>query len=89
MASAGGFWRSAAQVGQGLEFQAITAAVLGGTVLGGGRGSVTGAIAGALVLEGLFRLMTLYAVDDALQQTVTGVIIIAAVAVAAFRERTA
>jgi ribose transport system permease protein len=83
-----GFGGLSAQVGQGLEFQAITAAVLGGTVLGGGRGSVTGAIAGALALEGLFRLMTLYAVDDALQQTVTGVIIIAAVAVAAFRERT-
>jgi ribose transport system permease protein len=84
-----GFGGLSAQVGQGLEFEAITAAVLGGTVLGGGRGSVTGAIAGALVLQALFRLMTLYAVDDALQQAVTGVIIIAAVAVAAFRERTA
>jgi len=82
-----GFGGLSAQVGQGLEFQAITAAVLGGTVLGGGKGSVPGAIAGALVLEALFRLMTLYAVDSALQQTVTGIIIIAAVAVAGLRWR--
>jgi ribose transport system permease protein len=62
--------------------------VLGGTVLGGGRGSVTGAIGGALALEALFMLLTLRAVDDALQQTFTGIIIVGAVAVAAFREKT-
>jgi ribose transport system permease protein len=84
----GGFAGVTAQVGIGLEFQAITAAVLGGTVLGGGRGSVTGAIGGALALEALFMLLTLLAVDDALQQTFTGIIIVGAVAVAAFREKT-
>jgi ribose transport system permease protein len=84
----GGFAGVTAQVGIGLEFQAITAAVLGGTMLGGGRGSVTGAIAGALVLTALFMLLNLYAVERALEQTVTGIIIVAAVAVAAFRERT-
>jgi ribose transport system permease protein len=84
----GGFAGVTAQVGIGLEFQAITAAVLGGTVLGGGRGSVTGAIGGALALEALFMLLTLRAVDDALQQTFTGIIIVGAVAIAAFREKT-
>ena len=83
----GGFAGVTAQVGLGLEFQAITAAVLGGTVLGGGRGSVTGAIAGALVLEALFMLLNLYRVDFALEQTLTGIIIVAAVALAAFRQR--
>ena len=83
----GGFAGVTAQVGIGLEFQAITAAVLGGTVLGGGRGSVTGAIAGALVLQALFMLLNLYAVDRALEQTFTGLIIIGAVSVAAFRAR--
>src|SRR5918999_3432091 len=34
----GGFAGVSAQVGQGLEFDAITACVLGGVVLGGGRG---------------------------------------------------
>jgi ribose transport system permease protein len=82
-----GFAGVTSQVGIGLEFQAITAAVLGGTVLGGGRGSVTGAIAGALVLEGLFMLLNLYGVDRALEQAFTGLVIVGAVAVAAFRVR--
>ncbi|HKH42997.1 MAG TPA: ABC transporter permease [Solirubrobacterales bacterium] len=85
----GGFAGVTSQVGQGLEFQAITAAVLGGTVLGGGRGSVTGAIGGALVLQALFMLLNLYDVDNAVEQTVTGLLIIAAVALAAFRTREA
>jgi ribose transport system permease protein len=85
----GGFAGVTAQVGQGLEFQAITAAVLGGTVLGGGKGSVTGAIGGALVLQALFMLLNLYSVESAVEQTVTGLLIIAAVSVAAFRAREA
>jgi ribose transport system permease protein len=82
-----GFAGVTSQVGVGLEFQAITAAVLGGTVLGGGRGSVTGAIAGALVLEALFMLLNLYGVDRAFEQAFTGLVIVAAVAVAALRVR--
>jgi ribose transport system permease protein len=85
----GGFAGVTAQVGQGLEFEAITAAVLGGTVLGGGKGSVIGAIGGALVLQALFQLLNLYSVESAVEQTVTGILIIAAVSVAAFRARTA
>src|SRR5690606_25518517 len=46
----GGFAGASAQVGDGLEFQVITAVVLGGVVLGGGRGSVLAAVAGALSL---------------------------------------
>jgi ribose transport system permease protein len=83
----GGFAGVTAQVGQGLEFQAITAAVLGGTVLGGGRGSVLGAVGGALVLQALFELLNQYSVESAVEQTVTGLLIIAAVSVAAFRTR--
>jgi ribose transport system permease protein len=82
-----GFAGVTSQVGIGLEFQAITAAVLGGTVLGGGRGSVMGAMAGALVLEALFKLLNLYGVDRAFEQAFTGIVIVAAVAVAAFRVR--
>ena len=82
-----GFAGVTSQVGIGLEFQAITAAVLGGTVLGGGRGSVMGAMAGALVLEALFKLLNLYGVDRAFEQAFTGIVIVAAVAVASFRVR--
>ena len=45
-------------VGQGYEFTAITAVVLGGVVLGGGRGWVLSAAAGAFALELLFTLLT-------------------------------
>lgn len=83
----GGFAGVSAQVGTGLEFSAITAVVLGGVVLGGGRGSVLAAMAGALVLEALFTLLNLLGVSGALESTVQGVIIIAAVAYAARRVR--
>ena len=81
----GGFAGVSAQVGEGLEFSAITAVVLGGVVLGGGRGSVLAALAGALVLEALFTLLNLLGVSGARESTVQGVIIIAAVAYAARR----
>ena len=83
----GGFAGVSAQVGQGLEFEAITAVVLGGAVLGGGRGSITAAIAGALSLEALFTLLNLKGVSGALEDTVQGVIIIGAVAIAGLRSR--
>jgi ribose transport system permease protein len=83
----GGFAGVSAQVGQGLEFDAITACVLGGVVLGGGRGSVVAAMAGALTLEALFTWLNLQGISGALEDTVQGVIIIGAVAFAAYRLR--
>ena len=71
-------------VGQGYEFTAITAVVLGGVLLGGGRGWVMSAAVGAFALELLFTLLTaLDVIDSAWRDTVQGVIIIAAVALAA------
>ncbi|PXY20387.1 ABC transporter permease [Prauserella endophytica] len=78
----GGFAGVSAQVGDGLEFRVITAVVLGGVVLGGGRGSVVAAMAGALTLEALFSLLNLLGVAGGLESAVQGVIIIAAVAYA-------
>lgn len=83
----GGFAGVSSQVGDGLEFEAITAVVLGGVVLGGGRGSVVAAMAGALTLEALFTLLNLLGLSAALQDAVEGLIIVAAVAFAAFRLR--
>lgn len=78
----GGFAGVSVQVGQGLEFRAITAVVLGGVLLGGGRGSVVAAAAGALSLEALFSLLNLLGVSGSLESAVQGVIIILAVAYA-------
>jgi len=84
----GGFGGISAQVGLGLEFEAIAAAVLGGVVLGGGKGSMPAAMAGALTLEAVFTLMNLLGVSGALEDVVEGVIIIGAVAYASLRNRT-
>ncbi|UBU08448.1 ABC transporter permease [Nonomuraea gerenzanensis] len=81
----GGFAGVSAQAGEGLEFSAITAVVLGGVALGGGRGSVPAAMAGAVTLEALFTLLNLYGISGALEFTVQGVIIIAAVAAGTIR----
>ncbi len=70
-------------VGQGYEFTAITAVVLGGVLLGGGRGWVLSAAAGAFALELLFVLLTSLGVPSTWRDTVQGLIIIVAVAAAA------
>lgn len=71
------------KVGQGYEFIAITAVVLGGVVLGGGRGWVVAAVAGAFALEALFTLLNFAGVPSTMRDAVQGVIIIAAVAYSA------
>ncbi|ADD44297.1 ABC transporter permease [Stackebrandtia nassauensis] len=82
----GGFAGVTAQVGQGMEFVAITAVVLGGVVLGGGRGTVLAAIAGAVTVEALFTLFNQLELPSTIRPTAQGLIIIAAVGYAA-RER--
>lgn len=81
----GGYSGLSAQVGQGLEFTVITAVVLGGVVLGGGRGWVVAAMFGALTLEAIFTLFTQLKWSTTLRPTAQGVIIIAAVAYASWR----
>jgi ribose transport system permease protein len=76
---------SSLSVGDGYEFRAISAAVLGGVALTGGRGSVLGATAGALTLELLFRLLNLLALPLPFRLTVQGLIILAAVAFSEWR----
>lgn len=71
------------KVGQGYEFIAITAVVLGGVVLGGGRGWVVAAMAGAFALEALFTLLNFAGVPSTWRDGIQGVIIIAAVAYSA------
>jgi ribose transport system permease protein len=76
-------------VGRGYEFIAITAVVLGGVRLGGGRGWVVAAVAGAFALESLFTLLNISRVPSTLRDAIQGVIIILAVAYSAvtFRAR--
>lgn len=81
----GGFSGISAQVGEGLEFEVIAAVVLGGAVLGGGRGAMPAVMAGALTLVALFTLLNFLGVPGEFEETIQGVIIIGAVAFAALR----
>jgi ribose transport system permease protein len=83
----GGFAGISQDAGAGYEFQAISAVVLGGATLGGGRGSMVAAMAGALALEALFTLLNLLGLPKPLRDAVQGLIIIGAVAFAAYRTR--
>ena len=66
--------------GTGYELNAIAAAVLGGTSLMGGKGSVGGSVIGALVIGVLVDGLILLGISDFWQMIVTGFVIVAAVA---------
>ena len=83
----GGFAGVSTDVGNGYELQAITAAVLGGVQLLGGRGSVPAAIAGALSLQAIFTLLNFLGLPQPVRQVVQGLILIVAVALAMYRRK--
>jgi ribose transport system permease protein len=64
--------------GFGYELDAIAAVVIGGTSLTGGRGSVVGTVAGALLLGVLNNFLGLHGVDPNVQLLVKGLVIIVA-----------
>jgi L-arabinose transport system permease protein len=66
----------------GLELQAITAAVLGGCALTGGKGTIVGGLLGVLILGVLNNGMILTSVPTFYQMVARGVLLIAAVLVA-------
>jgi len=71
--------------GQFWELQVITAVVIGGTALRGGKGHIWGTVAGAVVLEMIANLMVLSNfISEYLVAAVQGVIIIIAMLVQRF-----
>jgi D-xylose transport system permease protein len=66
-------------IGQMAELYVIAAAVIGGTSLAGGAGSIAGAIAGALLIQSLDNGMVLMDVSSPKRQIAIGLILIAAV----------
>ena len=61
------------------ELYVIAAAVIGGTSLGGGLGTVAGAMLGALVMQSLQSGMVLMGLDTPLQNIVVGIVLVVAV----------
>jgi len=68
-----------ADAGKILELDAIAACVIGGTSLMGGRGTIGGALVGALIMASLDNGMSLMNVEDFYQDIIKGLILVIAV----------
>ena len=84
----------ASQTGQGsgnaatgLEFSAVTAVVLGGASLAGGRGSIVGTVLGVLIIGVVNNGIVLLNIESFWQDVVRGVLLIVAVGVDQLRLR--
>lgn len=73
--------------GDGLIFNCFAAAVIGGISLGGGKGTVVGAVSGVILIGVINNLLTLARVPSFWVQASTGAIIIVAAILAAVASR--
>ena len=71
----------------GLELSAIAAAVIGGTSLMGGRGSIIGAFIGVLIISVLQNGLAQLGVSEPFKRLITGLVIILAVLIDRWRSR--
>src|SRR2546428_519417 len=74
-------------LGQGYELDAIAAAVIGGTSLSGGEGSILGTVIGAFIISTLTNGLRILSVPQEWQTVVTGGIVIIAVYLDIVRRR--
>jgi ribose/xylose/arabinose/galactoside ABC-type transport system permease subunit len=74
-------------LGQGLELQAIAAAVVGGMALTGGKGTMGGVALGVLVLAILQNGLDITNVSSYAQQVISGIVILVAIVVDRLRGR--
>jgi ribose transport system permease protein len=70
----------------GYDLMSIAAVVLGGTLLAGGKGNITGTLAGVAIFAVIDNVMGVMQVNPFLRDVVRGVVIVVAVAVYARRE---
>jgi ribose transport system permease protein len=74
-------------LGQGYELDAIAAAVIGGTSLSGGEGSILGTVIGAFIISTLTNGLRIMSVPQEWQTVVTGGIVVLAVYLDIVRKR--
>jgi ribose transport system permease protein len=75
--------------GQGDELDAIAAVVIGGASLFGGRGNMLGTFIGTMIISLLVTLLPLLNINGSWTEVVTGIIVVAAVALDQVRLRLA
>jgi ribose transport system permease protein len=73
--------------GTGLELTVIAAAIIGGTSINGGLGTIPGAVLGSLLLSVLATGLILLNIDPTLQQLATGVVLVLAAGLDQLRRR--
>jgi ribose transport system permease protein len=66
-------------LGNGMELNAIAAAVLGGAALTGGRGSIPGAVIGAITLAVIQNSINLLGIEPAWETLIVGAVLLIAV----------
>ena len=71
-------WSANPRMMDGYEFKVITAVVLGGTALEGGKGSVLNTVIASIFYCAISNAMTLYRIDSYIINIVTGIILLLA-----------
>ncbi len=79
----GGYGGVNVTIGEGMEMQAIAACVIGGVLLGGGKGSVLNVVFGAFTLQAIVNLLNQLGLPKPYTDAVQGMIIIGVVAYSA------
>lgn len=74
-------------VGAGFELQVIAAAIIGGTAVSGGSGTVVGALLGALIVAVINSGLVFFHVDSNWTDVITGAVILVAVGLDALVRR--
>lgn len=68
-----------ANAGTGYETNALTAAIIGGVTFDGGKGTITGAFLGCILMGVISNAMNILKVETYVQTIITGIIIVCAV----------
>ena len=74
-------------LGQGYDFKAVTAVVIGGVMLSGGRGRIAGVFGGVLVIGLLTNIMQFIDITAFRQNIVTGLVFITVVGIQQYQLR--
>ena len=74
-------------LGQGYDFRAVTAVVIGGVMLSGGRGHLPGVLGGVLVIGLLTNIMQFLGITAFRQNIVTGIVFITVVGLQQYQLR--
>ena len=76
-----------AKFGVGFELEVITATILGGTRLSGGRGNLWGTLCAAIMLGIIKNGLNLLGISDNYQRLITGIILVLALSISGVMEK--